>query len=163
MEKINGTSGNGSAFFNQLGWFVGLNLAWLLLAGLTAWLGWRSYTLTTNGEVVTGTVVRLVEDDESAFDSDIYPVVEFDVDGKTYSVRSQNNYRWWNRYTRFPVGRQVEMRYDPANPETAEVNSWWDVWKETIILGVFTVIAAIAVNVYVFFRGRRHSASQISV
>lgn len=107
-----------------MGWVVVLNLAWLLLAGLTAWQGWRSYTLTVNGEAVTGTVVLLVKDNITAFDSDIFPVVEFEVEDQIYSVRSQNNYRWWNQHTRFPVGRQVEMRYDPANPETAEINSW---------------------------------------
>jgi hypothetical protein len=119
----------------------------------TAWLGWRSFTLTTSGEVVTGTVVRWLEDDVS-FTSDFYPVVEFEVNGETYSVQSQNNYRGWQRYIRFPVGKQLEMRYNPANPETAEINSGWDVWNETIILGVFTIITAVAVNAYLFFRWR---------
>ena len=155
MEKMNGISGNGSTSLNKLGWFIGLNLVWLLLAVVTAWLGWRSYTLTTSGEVVTGTVARWLEDDVS-FTSDFYPVVEFEVNGETYSVQSQNNYRWWHRYIRFPVGKQLEMRYNPANPETAEINSRWDVWNETIILGVFTIIAAVAVNVYLLFRWRRN-------
>src|SRR5687767_4073258 len=134
MEKLNSTSGYGSTLFNHLGWFIGLNLAWLLLAALTAWLGWRSYTLSTSGSVADGTVVRLLGDGP-AFDADFYPVVEFQVDGKTYEVQSQNNYRWWNRYIRFPVGGQVDVRYETANPENAEINSWWDVWNETIILG----------------------------
>ena len=107
-----------------------------------------------NGEVITGTVVRLLEEDAS-FTSDFTPIVEFEVGGETYSVQSQNNYRWWNRYLRFPIGKQVEMRYEIGNPENAEINSWWDVWNETIILGVFTVIAAIGVNAYLLFRWRR--------
>ena len=156
MEKMNDISGNGSTFLNKLGWFIGLNLAWLLLAVVTAWLGWRSFTLTTGGEVVTGTVVRWLEEDVS-FTSDFYPVVEFEVNGETYSVQSQNNYRWWQRYIRFPIDKQVEVRYNPANPETAEINSWWDVWNETIILGVFTVIAAVVVNAYLFFRWRNRT------
>jgi hypothetical protein len=154
MEKLNGTSGSGSTLFNRLAWFLGLNLAWFLLALLTAWLGWRSYTLSVNGEVATGTVVRLLEDDAS-FTSDFTPIVEFEVGGETYSVQSQNNYRWWNRYLRFPIGKQVEMRYEIGNPENAEINSWWDIWNETIILGVFTVLAAIGVNAYLLFRWRR--------
>jgi hypothetical protein len=157
MGTSNDVSGNGSTPFNQLGWFIGLNLAWLLLAVLTAWLGWRSYTLSTNGSVADGTVVRLLED-EVAFDSDFYPVVEFQVDGTTYTVQSQNNYRWWNRYTRFPVGGQVSVRYERANPENAEINSWWDIWKETIILGVFTIFAAIVINLYLLFRWRSQRA-----
>jgi len=153
MGTSNHLSGNGSTLFNQFGWFIGLNLALLLLAALTAWLGWRSYILSMSGSVADGTVVRLLEDG-AAFDADFYPVVEFQVDGKTYEVQSQNNYRWWNRYMRFPVGGQVEVRYEVGNPEKAEINSWWDLWNETIILGVFTIIAAFAINVYLRFRWR---------
>jgi hypothetical protein len=162
MEKFNSTSGNGSTRFNQLGWFLGLNLAWLLLAVLTGWLAWRSYTLSTSGSVTDGTVVRLLEDGP-AFDSDFYPVVEFQVEGITYSVQSQNNYRWWNRYTRFPVGGQVTVRYETANPENAEINSLWDIWNETIILGVFTIFAAIAINTYLRFRWQRQRAAGVTV
>jgi hypothetical protein len=160
MEKFNGKLGNHSTRFNWLGWFIGLNLAWLLLAVLTAWLGWRSYTLSVSGSVADGTVVRLLEEDV-AFDSDFYPVFEFQVGGKTYTVQSQNNYRWWNRYIRFPIGGQVEVRYETANPENAEINSWWDVWNETIFLGVFTILAAIAVNVYLIFHWRSQRAAGV--
>ncbi|MEO7838195.1 MAG: DUF3592 domain-containing protein [Anaerolineales bacterium] len=162
MEKFNSTSGNSSTLFNQLGWFIGLNLVLLLLAALAAWLGWRSYTLSTSGSVADGTVVRRLEDG-AAFDADFYPVVEFQVDGKTYEVQSQNNYRWWNRYIRFPVGGQVDVRYETANPENAEINSWWDVWNETILLGVFTIFAAIVINVYLLFRWRSQRAAAASV
>jgi hypothetical protein len=162
LEKFNSTSGNGPTLFNRLGWFIGLNLAWLLLAVLTAWLGWRSYTLSTSGSVVDGTVVRLLED-RTAFDADFNPVVEFQVDGRTYTVQSQNTYRWWNRYTRFPVGGQVAVRYETANPENAEINSWWDIWNETILLGVFTIFTAIVINVYLLFRWRRQRAAEVVV
>ena len=153
MGTSNHLSGNGSTLFNKLGWFIGLNIIGLLLASFTAWIGWRSYTLSSNGNITDGTVVRLLEDGP-AFDADFYPVVEFQVDGKTYTVQSQNNYRWWNRYIRFPVGGQVEVRHEVGNPENAEINSWWDLWNETIILGVFTIVAAFAINVYLRFRWR---------
>lgn len=143
--------------FDRVKWFVGLNLAWLLLCLLTVWLGWRSAVLTTSGTVAEGKVVRWLEDGPS-FDSDFTPVVEFQADGKTYSVQSQNTYRWWNRYLRFPVGGEVEVRYNPANPETAEINSWWDIWNETVFLGIFTIIAAFAVNIYLGVRWRAQQA-----
>lgn len=151
MQTINGTSGK----LKWLGWFVASNLFWLVLAALALWLGWRSYTLSVDGEVATGTVVRLLEEDPSSFTTDIYPIVEFQVNGQSYSVQSQNNYRWWNRYTRFPIGKQVEMRYDPANPEKAEINSWIDLWQEPLILGVFTMIAALLTNLFLFSRWPR--------
>ena len=163
MENLNSKPDTGSAFLNQLGWFIGLNLAWVLLALLAIWMGWRSYNLSVNGEVATGIVTSLVETDGSDFFADIYPVVDFEVDGNAYSVRSQNNYRWWNRYTRFSIGKQVEMRYVASNPKNAEINSWWDIWGETIILAVFTTIAALAVNVYLIFRWRSRRAAPVSV
>lgn len=151
----NGT-GSPESRFDRIKWFVGLNLAWLLLCVLAVWLGWRSYTLTTSGSIAEGTVVRLLEDGPD-FDADFTPVVEFQVDGKTYEVQSQNTYSWWNRYLRFPEGGDVEVRYNPANPDTAEINSWWDIWNETILLGIFTIIAAFAVNMYLRFRWRARS------
>lgn len=141
------------SLLNWLMWFALLNLAWILLAGLAVWLGWRSYTLTTSGNVAEGTVVQLLEEDAS-FTSDFTPIVEFQVDEETYRVQSQNTYSWWNRYLRFSVGTQVEILYNPANPETAEINSWWDIWNEAIILAIFVVIAAIGVNIYLIYRWR---------
>jgi len=160
MGTSNHLSGTGSTLLNRLGWFLGLNIIWLLLALFTAWLGWRSYTLSSNGNVAEGTVVRLLEDGP-AFDADFYPVVEFEVDGKTYTVQSQNNHRWWNRYMRFPVGGQVAVRYEVGNPENAEINSWWDLWNETIILSVFTIVAAFTINVYLRFRWRSQGAASV--
>jgi len=153
MTTFNGTSNNTYTLLKRIAWFIGLNLVWLLLAGLTVWLGWRSFTLSATGNIAEGKVVRLLEDG-AAFDADFYPVVEFQADGKTYKIQSQNSYRWWNRYIRFPVGGKVGIRYEPANPENAEINSFWDIWNETIVLGLITILAAITVNVYLFLRWR---------
>lgn len=136
-----------------------LNLAWVLLAVFAAWLGWRSFTLSVAGSQSVGRVVRLLEDDKAAFDSDFSPVVEFQAAGKTYTFQSQNTYRWWDRYTRFSVGRQVQVVYDPLNPEHAEINSWWDIWNEPLFLGGFAFIAALALNAYLVFRWRSRRAS----
>jgi Protein of unknown function (DUF3592) len=154
MAQNNDKSGKASGCFGWLGWGLGLNLVWVLLAVFAVFLGWHSYRLSINGEVARGTVVRLVDDDLTSSFADIYPVVEFEANGQSYSVRSQNNYRWWNRYTRFRIGRQVEMRYDPENPENAEVNSWVDLWAEPVILGVFVAFCAIGVNAFLFLRWR---------
>ena len=137
-----------------LGWFIGFNLIWIAMAAAAVWLGWRSYTLTTGGETTTGTVVRLIEDDINSFTTDVTPVFQFQVNGEAYEVRSQNMYGWWNRYFRFKEGREVEVRFDPANPELAEVNSLWDIWLEAILLGIFSIIFAVGVNVYFLYRWR---------
>lgn len=143
--------------------FMALNSIWVVMALFAVWLGWRSYTLSTKGSLAQGTVVRILEDDKAAFDSDFNPVVEFQVNGTTYTVQSQNNYRWWNRYTRFPIGGQVQMLYDPANPQSAEVNSWFDIWTEPLLLAIFTAIIAVALNVYLLIRWRAMRSTRVSV
>jgi hypothetical protein len=150
MENINGKSGSGTGCLSA----IALNGLWFLLAVLAIFLGWRSYTLSVNGEVAQGIVVRWVEEDVSSSFTDIYPVVEFEVDGQTYSVRSQNNYSWWNKYTRFPIGKQVGMRYDPLNPEKAEIDSVYDIWMEPVILGIFTIVAIVVTNAFFINRWR---------
>lgn len=136
-----------------LGWFIGLNLVCVLLAALALWLGWKNYTLTASGEVTQGTVVQLLEEGVS-FDSSFTPVFQFQVDGETYEVQSQNTYGWWNRYFRFSEGSEVEIRYEAGNPENAEINSLWDIWVETIILSLFTLLFAVGVNAYFVMRWR---------
>lgn len=143
---------NQSSTLNWLGWLIGLNLLCLLLTAIATWLGWRSYTLATEGVVTQGIIVRLMEDLESG---DLTPVFQFQVDGKTYEVHSQNSYTWWLAELRFPEGKEVEIRYDPSNPERAEVNSLWDVWNETICLGIFVPFFAIGGNWFLFMWRRR--------
>jgi hypothetical protein len=144
---------------NWLGLFLFLNLVGCVLAAATAGTGWRSYALSAGGQVATGRVVRLVEDEPTQFLTSISPVVEFEVNGEIYSVRSQNSYGWWDRYLRFPVGRQVEVRYDPANPASAEINSLTDLWLQPLCLGLFTVIFALVVNAFLLARWRSTSKS----
>lgn len=153
MGTSNHLSGNGSTLLNHLGRFLGLNLVWLLLALFTAWMGWRTYTLSTkssNGNVAEGKVVQL--QGGIVFFSDFTPMVEFQADGVTYRVQSQNSYPWWKRLMSFPVGGQVEVRYEVGNPENAEITSWWDLWNETIFLGVLTILATFAINLFLLLR-----------
>jgi len=158
MRTSNRLAGDGATLLNRVRRFLGLNLVCLLLALFTTWTGWRNYTLSSNGNVAEGKVVKHL-DDGIAFYSDFTPIVEFQVDGVTYRVQSQNSYRWWKRYTRFPVGARVEVRYEVGNSENAEINSWWDLWIETIILGVFTIFAVFAMNGYLLLRWRSERAA----
>lgn len=140
---------------NWLGWFIGLNLLCLLFGALAGWLAWRSYTLTATGEVTQATVVSLIEDGES---DDLSPVFQFQVDGKDYKVHSQNSYAWWLAEILFPEGKQVEIRYDPSNPELAELNSFWNLWSEPVLLSIFTILFGLGVNAYFVMRWRASKA-----
>src|SRR5262245_59597886 len=111
MGTSDHSSSNGSTLLNRPGRFLGLILIWLCLALFTVWRGWHSYTLSSNSNIVDGKVVRFTQD-SIAFYSDFSPIVEFQVDGVTYRVQSQNSYRWWSRNMLFPVGGQVEVHYE---------------------------------------------------
>lgn len=154
MTASQSTPAKSASFPSLLGVLLVINLVACVMAGAAAWMGWRSLSLTTDGQVATGTVVRLVEDDPNEIFTGISPVVEFEANGETYEVRSQNTYQWWDRYLRFPVGRQVEVRYDPANPATAEINSWVDLWVEPLCLGGFTLIFVLVANAFMLMRWR---------
>jgi len=87
----------------------------------------NSIYLESNGVITTGTIIDLEEHSGvRPTDSPTYTlVVEFDVDGKTYTIKS---------YMAYPVsstngvGDPVQVRYDPANPETAQIDTFEERW-----------------------------------
>lgn len=159
---MNNESANSFFGLNWLELFLILNLVGIVLIAATAWLIWRSFSLSIDGQVATGVVSRLTEDDPAEFFTDISPVVEFEANGQPYSVRIQNSYPWWDRYLRFSVGRQVALRYDPVHPENVAIDSWLDLWVEPLTLGIFTGFFVIIVNMVMlrwrFGRNKREPA-----
>jgi hypothetical protein len=144
------TTAGGPAWLEQAKWFAGLNLLWIVLAAVAAWLGWRSYTLSVNSAVTQATVVRLVESETDSYS----PQFEFAVDGQTYKVISQNEYGFLTSQMRFPEGKEVEIRYEVGNPQNAEINSLWDIWAETVLLSGFTILLAVGGNTFLVLRSR---------
>ena len=53
-------------------------------------------------------------------------------------------------------GQRVTIVYDPANPEHAELASFWSLWAVTLFLAPFALpFAGIPAAVFVLMRGRR--------
>lgn len=131
------------------GWIV-FNLMWVIMLGVAAWYGYGSYTLTTNGAVVTGTVIRNVEVDSD--DGTSYkPVIEYEVDGATYTYESINS----SSPPAYRVGQEVSLRYNPDDPEDARINNLFELWLMPAILGPAALLLAVVINVGYFIAWRR--------
>ena len=123
-------------------------LANLFFAGFCLWgvyAGYVSWTLEQNGETVTGGVVRLEESDSSDGGCCVYsPVIEFNLNGQTYSFEGDNA----SYPPAYEVGESVSVLYDPAEPHTAQINKWSERWLFPILIVPAMVLGALIVNFF---------------
>lgn len=103
--------------------FFGAFCLWGVFAAYTA------YRLETTGVVAPGIVIGL---DESTTDgSTTYsPVVEFTANGQTYTFESSNA----SSPPAYQVGETVNVRYDPADPNTAQIDKLTERWLMPVLL-----------------------------
>ena len=85
--------------------------------------------LETTGIVVPGIVIGL---DESNTDgsSTYSPVVEFTANGQTYTFESDNA----SSPPAYQIGETVNVRYDPADPNTAQIDKLTERWLMPVLL-----------------------------
>lgn len=130
----------------QIGcWTIFFNL---FFAGFCLWGAYAAYTswrLENEGETTTGTVVSLEESNDSEGGCCVYsPVVEFEADGRTYSFEGENA----SDPPAYKVGEQVEVVFDPADPDTAQINKWTERWLFPIIIIPVMILAALIMNFF---------------
>ena len=137
----------------QIGcWTVFANLffaAFCLWGVYAAYSGWQ---LQTKGVTTTGTVVRL--DERSSGDGGCctyVPVVDFRVGDQVYTLEGDNA----SYPTAYEVGEQVDVRYDPANPNTAQIGSLFARWIFPLVIIPAMTIAAVILNVVMIRAWRR--------
>lgn len=130
-------------------------LANLFFAGFCLWgvyAGYVSWQLEQSGERTTGNVVRLEESDSAEGGCCVYsPVIEFTAGGQTYSFESDNA----SDPPAYDVGEQVPVLYNPANPETAQIDSFFERWLFPIIIIPAMIIAALVVTFFMIRAWRR--------
>ena len=114
--------------------FVNLFFAAFCLWG--AYAASVSWKLQTAGEVTTGTVTRLVE---------------FQANGQTYSFENGNA----SDSVDYTVGSDVNVRYDPANPNTAQIDNVVERWLFPILIIPSMIFAALITNFFSFRAWRR--------
>lgn len=137
----------------QIGcWTIFFNL---FFAGFCLWGVYAAYTgwqLQTRGVTTTGTVVRLDERNSSEGGCCTYvPVVDFQVSGNVYTFEGDNA----SYPPAYEVGEAVQVRYDPTNPNTAQIDSFFERWIFPIIIIPAMIVAAVILNFYMIRAWRR--------
>jgi uncharacterized protein DUF3592 len=123
--------------------------AFCLWGAYAAYTGWQ---LQTNGESTTGVVIRMEESSSGESGCCVYsPVVEFNANGQTYSFEGDNA----SDPPAYRVGEEVPVLYDPARPETAQINKWTERWLFPIIIIPAMILAALLVNFFMIRAWRR--------
>jgi hypothetical protein len=87
----------------------------------------------------------LEESDSSEGGCCVYsPVIEFAANGQTYSFEGANA----SNPPAYDVGEEVSVLYDPANPDTAQINKWTERWLFPMIIIPVMLIAALVLNFF---------------
>jgi hypothetical protein len=116
-----------------------------------------SWKLETTGELTTGTIIRLEESETSEGYCCVYaPVIEFQANGQTYSFESDNT----SDQADYTVGGQVSVRYDPANPNTAQIDNFMERWLFSAIIIPAMVFASLLVT---FFMVRAWQRNEVII
>lgn len=118
---------------------IGINLLFLFFIGLFLYFANRDYHLDQVGLIATGTVTGLEESSSAEDGCCVYaPIVEFTVDGQTFTFTSSNA----SDPPRYQAGDQVEVQYDPGNPDVAQIAGGlgWLLWAGLIILFIVILI-----------------------
>ncbi len=130
-------------------------LANLFFAAFCFWGAYAAYTtwqLQTNGETTTGIVVHLDEQSDAEGGCCTYvPIIEFEAGGKTYSFSGDTA----SDPPAYEVSEEVSILYDPANPNTAQINKWSERWLMPIILIPSMIFASIILTFFMVRAWRR--------
>lgn len=130
--------------------FIFINL---FLGGFCLWGGYMlyvSYQLQANGRVTEGIVVSL--DESNSDNGKTYsPIIEFETGGGVYSFKGNIS----SNPPKYEVGERVEVRYDPADPQTAQIENGFEKWLTPLILIPSTVITALILNFFLIRAWRK--------
>ena len=127
----------------------------LFLAAFCLWgvyAGYTSWRLQNEGVTTTGTVIQMEESSSSEGGCCVYsPVVEFTVNGQTYSFDGGNA----SDPPAYRVGEVVEVIYDPSDPGTAQINKWTERWLFPILIIPAMIFTAAILNFFMIRAWRR--------
>ena len=134
-------------------------LANLFFAGFCLWGAYAAYInwqLDQNGATTSGTVVRLAESDSSEGGCCVYsPVIEFVASNdQTHSFEGDTA----SDPPAYEVGEEVSVLYDPANPDSAQINKWSERWLFPVIIIPAMLLSALIVNFFLVRAFRRNEA-----
>ena len=124
-------------------------LAALGLLGGAAWTYFKGQRTLQSRVATTGTVVELTQQN-TAHSYILCPVVEFTVpSGEKIRFTSE----FGSRPASHSIGQSIAVRYDPADPHKAEVESAMSLWLAPLIMVFMGVIAGCLSVVFLGFYG----------
>lgn len=115
-----------------------------------------AYHLETTGIVTPGTVIGMEEsntDGSSAYS----PIVEFTANGQTYTFESENA----SSPPAYQVGETVNVRYDPTDPNTAQIDKFTERWLMPILL-IPSMLCGSIILTFVMVRAWRRGEDVLS-
>lgn len=121
---------------------VGLAARLLLALGLVClslggWLAWQSHSFASTAVATTGTVVSYFEHAEDG-DTRYRPRVRYHTeDGSIYAVSGQMDYT----SRRIPVGSEVPVHYQRADPNKMRIATFFDNWLGATIAAAVGAVA----------------------
>jgi hypothetical protein len=130
------------------------NLAALAMAAVGGYFAFTSLLLTQSGHTVQGTVTELVESNSNEGGVSYAPVIEYQVDGQTYSFNTRN----YSDPPAYHVGQQVIVLYDPARPGFGRIDNIWDLWLQPGMLCPAALILFLVSNAIGLAQIRRRRA-----
>lgn len=129
-----------AVIFIVLGLFF-VGIAFYMYTDQTAFL---AVSKTASGTVISN--VSHSDDDGYTYS----PVVSFTTkEGELKQFESNNA----SEPPAYHVGEKIEVLYDPANPDHAQINNFFESWLGCIILGFIGAMFSIVGFIAIFFRG----------
>lgn len=127
----------------------------LFLAAFCLWgvyAAYTSWTLQNEGVTTTGTVVRFNEQSDAEGGCCTYvPVIDFKVNDQIYTFEGDNA----SYPPAYEVGEQVNILYDPTNPNTAQIDSLFERWAFPVIIIPAMIFTAAILNFFMIRAWRR--------
>ena len=145
LDKTLNAVGRGANRLQTGCWIVFGNLFFAAFCLWGVYAGYTSWRLQNEGTTTSGTVVRLEESNSSEGGCCVYsPVVEFSVNGQTYSFEGGNA----SDPPAYEVGEVVNVIYHPSDPDTAQIDKWSERWLFPIIIIPAMIFAALILNFF---------------
>lgn len=127
----------------------------LFFAAFCLWgtyMAFNAYKLGASGETTAGTVVELEESHMPEGGCCVYsPIIEFQVNGQRYTFDGDVA----TDPPTYKVGETVQVLYDPADPNTAQINKLSERWLTPLLLIPSMIFAALLVNFFSIRAWRR--------
>jgi len=113
-----------------------LGIVFSLAGGLLALIGMflfvRTRVFIGKAQEVKATVTQMVYSHSSEGGGGYSPVYQFrTLDGQTIVIQDSLA----SNPPRFQVGQQIEVLYDPGNPQNARINRWMSLYFVPVLLG----------------------------